>query len=204
LLALVEFGGVLTGFVCVWLTIRQHIWCWPVGILNVVLFLVLFYHTRLYADMGLQVVYIFLQIYGWHQWLRGGPQRSTLAVSRIGRALALALACLGTAATVAMGWGLATYTDADLPYWDSLTTVMSLIAQYLLARKVLENWLVWISADVLFIGIYTAKQLYLTAALYAVFLVMATAGFLRWRKDLKPAAAPPADGHPPPEPDAGG
>jgi len=184
MLALIEFAGVLTGFVCVWLVIRQNIWCWPVGIVNVALFLVMFYHARLYADMGLQAVYIVLQIYGWYEWLHGGPRKSPLAVSRIARRPAVLLGGVGVAATAAMGWGLSTYTDADLPYWDSLTTVLSLIAQYLLARKILENWLVWIGADVLFVGVYTVKQLYMTAVLYGVFLVMATLGFFRWRRDM--------------------
>jgi len=170
--------------ICVILTIRQNIWCWPFGIVNVSLFLVMFFQTRLYADMGLQAVYIALQIYGWYLWLHGGPERGELRVSRVTAGLILFLAALGIAATLLMGWSLSRYTDADLPYWDSTTTAMSLIAQWMLAKKILENWLVWIGADVLFLGIYYYKELYLTCALYGLFLILAVLGLLAWRKTL--------------------
>ncbi|MFC1859833.1 nicotinamide riboside transporter PnuC [Thermodesulfobacteriota bacterium] len=188
----VELFGVIFGFICVVLTIRQNIWCWPIGIVNVSLFLVMFYKVRLYADMGLQGVYIGLSVYGWYQWLHGGPGQSELSVSRIERGSALVLFLIGVTGTVVMGWGLSTYTNADLPYWDSSTTVMSLIAQWMLAKKILENWLVWISADILFIGIYYYKHLYLTCLLYFLFLVLATSGFFVWRRTLKIQPAPVA------------
>lgn len=150
----------------------------------------MFFQARLYADMGLQAVYIVLQIYGWYLWLHGGPDRGELRVSRVTAGLILFLATLGIAATLLMGWSLSIYTDADLPYWDSTTTVMSLIAQWMLAKKILENWLVWIGADVLFLGIYYYKELYLTCALYGLFLILAVLGLLAWRKTLPVRAVP--------------
>ncbi len=181
----IELFGVIFGFGCVLLTVRQNIWCWPIGIVNVILFLIMFYHARLYADMGLQAIYIGLSIYGWYKWLHGGPDQSKLQVSHVTRNLALLLSLIGVSATAAMGWSLAAYTNADLPYWDSATTVMSLIAQWLLAKKILENWLVWVSADILFIGIYFYKKLYMTSGLYVVFLILASSGYFLWKKTLK-------------------
>lgn len=145
----------------------------------------MFYHAKLYADMGLQAVYIFLSIYGWYQWLHGGANQGKLSISRVAWKLGLVLFLIGVSGTALMGWSLSNYTDADLPYWDSATTVMSLIAQWMLAKKILENWLVWVSADVLFIGIYYYKELYMTCGLYVTFLTLACSGFFIWRKTLK-------------------
>ncbi|MBC8394693.1 MAG: nicotinamide mononucleotide transporter [Deltaproteobacteria bacterium] len=181
---LIETIGVAFGLVCVVLTVRQNIWCWPTGLVNVTLFMIMFYKARLYADMGLQAVYIVLSIYGWYQWLHGGPEKGELPVSQIGLKLFVNLMLIGISGTLLMGWALANYTNADLPYWDSTTTVMSLIAQWMLAKKILENWLVWISADVLFIGIYFYKELYLTGLLYVIFLILATSGFILWKKSF--------------------
>jgi len=180
----IEIFGVIFGFICVILTVRQNIWCWPTGLVNVVLFMIMFYHTRLYADMGLQAVYIVLSIYGWYQWLYGGPEKSKLSISHVRAKLIFLLTLIGISGTLLMGWSLSNYTNADLPYWDSTTTVMSLIAQWMLARKILENWLVWISADVLFVGIYLHKKLYLTSLLYVIFLILATSGYIVWKRTL--------------------
>jgi nicotinamide mononucleotide transporter len=184
----IEIAAVALGLICVWLTVRQHIACWPTGLAMVTLYIVIFFRAKLYSDMLLQVVYIFLQVYGWHAWLRGGPQQSLLAASRLPRrAIGPWLtACL--VATVALGTVMDRATDASLPYVDAFATVASLIAQWWMARKVLESWLVWIVVDVVSIGMYLAKDLQLTAALYAVFLVLATLGFIEWRKTL-PAQA---------------
>ena len=181
----IEVIASLFGLLCVWLTVRQNIWCWPVGLVMVSLYVWIFYQAKLYSDMGLQVVYIVLQIYGWAYWLRGGPRDSDLPVTRLsGNGVAcwivMALAC-----TALLGGGMARWTDAALPYWDATTTVLSLIAQYLLARKVLENWLFWIAVDVLAVGIYVVKELYVTAGLYVVFLGLATWGWLAWKASFQ-------------------
>lgn len=179
----IEIIAVVLGVTCVYLIIRQNIWCWPVGIAMVVLYAWIFYQARLYSDAGLQVIYVGLQAYGWYYWLTGRSASAArvlvIVLSAPWRVGWIAVAALGTGA---LGYVTSTYTDAALPYWDACTTVLSLVAQTLLSRKVLENWLIWITVDVLSIGIYTVKELYLTAGLYAVFLAMATWGLLAWQR----------------------
>jgi nicotinamide mononucleotide transporter len=182
----IEAIAVVFGLACVVLTIKQNIWCWPTGLVQVSLFILIFYDARLYSDLILHVIYVVLQVYGWYHWLHGGEARSALQVTRM-PVFALAawiLACvLGTAL---WGYGMDTYTDAAVPYPDAFTTVASLIAQWLMARKKLASWFFWIAVDVVAIGVYLYKQLYLTTGLYAVFLVLAVIGFLAWRKTVNP------------------
>ena len=180
----VEVFGVVAAFLCVWLYMRQNVWSWPLTILSAGLYVVVVFQARLYADMGLQGVYIILGVYGWYQWLYGGQERNELTVSQLTRTMALVLLGLVAAGTGLMAYTLSTYTDASLPFWDSLTTAMSLAAQWMLAKKVLENWLVWIVADTLYVGIYIHKGLYLTAGLYLAYLGLAVAGYLAWRKSM--------------------
>ena len=186
----VEFFGVIFGLICVWLTVRRNIWCWPTGLVNAALFVILFFQARLYADMALNVYFFVMSLYGWYAWLYGGPAKDELPISRTGRDLALILFALGVVSVLAMGFFLSSFTKADLPFWDSTTTTLSLIAQFMLARKLLENWLVWIVNDVLCIGIYFYKELYFLTGLYFVFLVLATAGYISWRRTAASDAEP--------------
>lgn len=183
-----ELIGVVFGLIYVLLNIRQNIWCWPAGLVNVSLFLILFYQTRLYAEVGLQAVYIVLSIYGWYYWLRGGNDHTEAPVSRLPLKTSVVLLLIGVVATVGMGWSLSRYTDADLAYWDSTTTVMSLIGQWMTAKKILENWIVWIVVDVLYVGIYFYKELYLTTGLFALYLVLAVLGYRTWKRSMHPQA----------------
>ncbi len=191
-MTMIEAIASLFGLLCVWLTVRQNIWCWPVGLVMVSLYIWIFYQAKLYSDMGLQVVYVGLQIYGWMHWLRGGPRDSTLPITRLDRGRAILWIAVAGVGTALLGSAMAHWTDASVPYWDAATTVLSLVAQYLLARKVLENWPFWITVDVLAIGIYTVKELYITAGLYAVFLGLATWGWIAWTKSLREQNQEPA------------
>ncbi|MCL4837623.1 MAG: nicotinamide riboside transporter PnuC [Thermoanaerobaculia bacterium] len=184
-----ELLGVLTGVVAVWLTVRQNVWCWPVGLVNVALFAVVFARARLYADAGLQGVYFALCLYGWWAWLHGGRDRGPLAVTRSPRRERLALAVLAVAGAALLGTLLHRGTNASFPYLDSALTAGSLAAQWLQARKRLENWLVWIAVDVVYVGMYVAKELHLTALLYAGFTALAVAGLREWRRSLAGSAA---------------
>lgn len=185
----IEIVAAAFGLACVWLTVRRHIGCWPTGLVSVLLYIVVFYGAKLYSDMLLQVVYVVLQIYGWYAWLHGGPDRMPLVVSRLPREQIgpwLFCCALGTAS---LGTSMRLGTDASFPYVDALAAVASLIAQWLMGRKVLESWLVWIFVDVISIGLYFAKALYPTAALYLVFLGLATWGWFEWSSAWKKQAA---------------
>lgn len=179
-----EAAGVLFGIVAVFLTVRENVWCWPLGLVNVGLFIVVFWHAKLYADMGLQVVYVVLCSYGWYEWLHGGANRGALRVSRSPRSTMGLLALVGAAGAGLLGMALARHTDASLPFWDSSTTSFSLVAQFMQTRKWLENWMVWIAVDVVYVGMYVYKSLYPTAGLYAVFLILAVLGLREWKQSL--------------------
>lgn len=191
-----EGAAFLFGIVAVYLTVRENVWCWPTGLVNVGLSILVFGRAKLYADMGLQVVYVLLCLYGWYEWRRGGPGHSMLFVSRTPRPALRALAALGLTGGGLLGLALTRYTDASLPFWDSSTTAFSLVAQYMQTRKWLENWIVWIAVDLVYVGIYVYKSLYLMSGLYTVFLVLAVLGLLEWRQSLVAgpagAAASPA------------
>jgi len=129
-------------------------------------------------------VYFALSLYGWYEWLYGGENRTELRVSRTPRALGIRLAIIGVACAAVLGTLLARFTDAALPYIDSATTSTSLVAQWMMTRKILENWSVWVAVDVVYIAMFIFKRLYLTAGLYAVFLVLAVMGYVRWKRSL--------------------
>ena len=179
----IEVFGFITGAVCVWLTVKQHIWSWPIGIANNIFFIVLFWNARLFADMGLQVVYIVLGILGWYWWLKGGTGKTILHVSKTPAVQWLVILPVAAIATWGMRNYLASVGDAA-PFLDALTTVMSLVAQYLLSRKYLENWYVWMTADIIYIGLYASKALPLTAVLYAMFFVMCIMGYRAWKRSM--------------------
>jgi nicotinamide mononucleotide transporter len=184
-MSLLELLAALTGAIAVWLSTREHVWNWPVGLVNVALYAVVFYEARLYADMGLQVVYFALSLYGWYEWLYGGEDRSVLAVSRIDARTAAWLAVIGVAFAATLGAILRRYTDAALPWLDSALTGGSLVAQFMMTRKLLEAWTLWIAVDVVYVGMFIFKSLYLTAGLYALFLALAVMGHVRWRESLE-------------------
>ncbi len=196
----VEYAGAILGLACVWLTVRQSLWCWPTGIAMVCLYWWVFDAARLYSDRDLQVVYLFLQVYGWWHWVRGGgrgAEAGALPVARLGRGSAFAWVGAVAAGTLLLGWWRATRSDAALPYGDAFTTVLSLAAQWLMGRKVLESWLGWIVVDAVSIGIYGMQGLYPTMVLYAAFLGMATAGWFAWRRSMaerRTASGPAAAG----------
>jgi nicotinamide mononucleotide transporter len=185
-----EIVAVVFGVVSVWMTVRENIWCWPTAIVNVGLFIVVFWEAKLYADMGLQIVYVVLSLYGWWEWLFGGKGRTPLPVSFASEKVRLFSLVAGLAGTLVLGQFLSESTDAALPWWDAGTASFSLVAQFLMTRKLIENWLLWIAVDVVYIPMYVAKGLYPTALLYVAFLGLAIAGWFSWKRSL--VAAPSA------------
>jgi nicotinamide mononucleotide transporter len=189
-MTLAEIIGVALGVACVYLTVRENNWCWPIGIANNLMFIAIFIPARLYADSGLQVIYIVLGLYGWYEWLYGGKGKTALPISLTPPRAWIVLAAIAAGSTLALTELLRRLTDSNVAFWDALTTVLSLTAQFMLAKKWLENWWVWICANTLYIGLYVYKQLYLVAALQLVFIALSLMGYVRWQREYRRAAAP--------------
>jgi nicotinamide mononucleotide transporter len=179
-----ELVAVVVTLLAVFLTTRQVIWCWPLAMVSVTLYAVVFFQAKLYADMGLQALYFGLAIYGWWAWLRGGEDHGELHVSLASNKTRVVLALIGAVAGALLGMTLSRYTDASLPFMDSALTSFSIVGQWMQTRKLLEAWLVWLGVDVFYVGMFIFKGLYPTAALYAIFLILAVMGFLGWRRTM--------------------
>jgi len=184
-----ELVAVIFGIVSVFLSVREKIASWPTAIVNVALYFVLFYQTGLYSDMGLQAVYFVLSIYGWYEWLYGGAGHTTLAVSRTPARLWAILIAVSIVFWAILGRLTSGLPGVALPYVDAATATTSLVAQYLMTRKLLENWALWITVDVVYIGMFIFKGLYLTAGNYAVYLGLAVLGHIAWKRSLVAATA---------------
>ena len=183
-----ETVAAATGIISVFLSAREKVWSWPTALVNVSMYFVIFYQAKLYADMGLQVVYFVLSLYGWYEWLYGGENRTELHVSRASRALLLRLAAIGIVVSLLLGTLFARLTDASLPYLDSALATASLLAQWMMTRKILENWVVWIAVDIIYVPMFIYKDLFSTAVQYTVFLALAVLGFIQWKRSYTAAA----------------
>jgi len=176
-----ELLGFVTGALCVWLLIKQNIWNWPIGIANNIFYVIIFYKSGLFADCGLQFVLLAIGIYGWWNWLHGGTNHSELKVNTASAAGLAGYLAISGAATAVLYWVLR-YTPSTVPFGDGLITALSLTAQYMMSRKVLQNWWFWIVSNLLGIGMYIYKHLYLTSVLYAIFTAMCVVALIEWKK----------------------
>jgi len=184
-----EIAATITGVWCVWAYTRENVWAWPTGLVNVILQLILFWDCKLYGEASLQVVYIVLQIYGWVVWARGDGHGDDLHVTRTSPRLWAVLAVIAAACIVPVALMLKHLSDSTTPWWDAAPTVLSLIAQWMITRKKLENWYVWILVNLLSIPLFAYKQLYLISLLNVLLLVISILGVRRWAKTLRATAA---------------
>lgn len=186
---IVEISGALLGLMYIFFSIRQHIFTWPTGLLTSLLYTVVFFRSGFYADMGLQVYYVVVSLYGWYYWLKGGRNNGNsdgqAPVRKTPRKFILA-GLIGTVVIyIVLVAVLINFTDSTIPYMDSLTTALSITATWMLARKYIEHWLIWIFVDLFSAGLYVYKQLWPTAILFLVYTVMAVLGYIAWKKELK-------------------
>ena len=184
----IENVAVVFGLVSVYLSAKERIAGWPTAIVNVGLYFFVFWHSKLYADAVLQLVYLVLSVYGWYEWLYGGAQHSALQVTQARRLHWLVSVPLATAFAIGLGAFMATHTDSPVPFLDAGLTSVSLVAQWMMTRKLLENWLVWIGVNLVYVPTFIFRGLPATAVQYAVFLVLAAIGYAGWRRSVASTA----------------
>jgi len=179
----VEVLGVVFSVLYLWLSIRQNILLWPAGMISAVLYMAVFFQSKFYADMGLNAYYFFISIYGWMLWSKGGGKGKKIRpVSRIRWKTGLILGIVTAVSFLGIALVLDNYTDSPIPYWDALTTALSFTATWMLARKILEHWIVWIVVDTISMALYLYRGLYPTMILFAIYTSMAVIGYIEWKK----------------------
>ena len=183
----IELSGAILGLAYIFFSIRQNIFTWPTGLLTSALYIIVFYRSGFYADMGLQAYYVIISIYGWYYWLRGKKpaDKSKTPVQTTRTVLWLKMVVISAIIYIIILYLLLNYTDSTVPYMDSMTTALSITATWMLARKYIEHWLIWIFVDLFSAGLYVYKNLWPTVILFLVYTFMAWWGYLEWKKDLK-------------------
>lgn len=183
----IEIIGTVLGLLYIIFSIRQSIFTWPTGLLTSAIYIVVFFNSKFYADMGLQVYYVIISIYGWYFWLNGNKEENNklMPVRRIGKTLWLKLCAITVLLYIVIVLVLLNFTDSDVPFMDALTTACSITATWMLAKKYIEQWLIWIFVDLFSAGLYVYKGLWPTVVLFMVYTIMAYVGYLEWKKDLK-------------------
>lgn len=181
-----EVLGAILGILYIFFSIRQNILTWPTGLFTSVLYVIVFFQAKLYADMGLQGYYVIISVYGWYFWLRGRkPQEKQQASVRFtSKALRLKLLAATIVLYTLILAILLNFTDSDVPYLDTLTTALSIVATWMLAKKYIGHWIIWIFVDAISTGLYIYKGLWPTVILFATYTGMAVLGYIEWKKDL--------------------
>ncbi len=183
----IEAIAVAFGLVNITLIIRRSIWNYPFGIVMVVLYAHIFWRAKLYSDAGLQVFFLLVQLYGWVAWAGKQGDDGLVIIDQMGPFSRMGWVVASIVAIAIWGTMMHQMIDAAYPYWDGAIAMLSVAAQFMMTRRLIENWIWWIIVDVLAIGLFAVKGLWLTAGLYGVFLVMATYGFIEWRRKLAAA-----------------
>lgn len=182
----IELLGAILGIAYIFFSIRQSILTWPTGLLTSMLYTVVFLQSKFYADMGLQLYYVVISIYGWYFWIKGAKQKENkyLPVRKSTSKIWIILGIATIIIYIILVFILINFTDSDVPYMDSLTTALSIIATWMLAKKYIEQWLIWIFVDAVSTGLYIYKNLWPTVILFIVYTIMAVMGYLEWKKDF--------------------
>lgn len=182
----IELFGVVSGLIYIYLEIKANIWLWPVGIITAAFYIIVFSQAKFYADMGLQVYYLIVFIYGFYIWLRraksSNSNKEVLKIRNIRRKELVIYTLVSIISFFIIYYILKRYTDSPLPAWDSFTTALSIVATYMLAHKIIEQWWIWIIVNIVSLGLYIYKDLYMTAFLFIVYGIMAVVGYIEWKK----------------------
>ncbi|HDQ16208.1 MAG TPA: nicotinamide riboside transporter PnuC [Bacteroidetes bacterium] len=182
----IEVFGAVAGILYIYLSIKQNILLWPFGLVTSLVYIYVFFVAKFYADMSLQFYYVFISIYGWLLWKKSekNTEEESLKVSRIRLKLAIILFLITLGIFAVIAWILVNYTDSPMPYWDALTTAASITATWMLAKKIIEHWYIWVVVNLISIGLYFVRELYPTVILFTIYAVMAVIGYLQWKKSL--------------------
>ena len=179
--SLLELVAVALGIANIALLIRRSIWNYPFALAMVTLYAFIFFEAKLYSDTLLQGFFFLVNVAGWMMWRRAGGDAGPVQVERLSIGARAAWICATLVATGLWGWLMHRYTDAASPWWDAAVAMGSVAAQILLTQRKIENWYGWIVVDVLAVGLYASRGLWLTSGLYAVLLIMCIVGFVEWR-----------------------
>lgn len=183
----IELAGAILGIAYIYFSIRQHILTWITGLLTSLLYIVVFYQAKFYADMGLQFYYVAISIYGWYLWKSKKPgltEKTNLPVIHARRNFFLISAMATWIIFLLIRFILVRYTDSMIPNMDAATTALSITATYMLARKMIEHWIIWVVVDVVSAGLYIYKGLWATSLLFLVYTIMAVIGYKQWKNEL--------------------
>lgn len=181
----IEIFGAVTGLLFLYLEIKENIWLWPVGIVTSALYIYIFFFTKFYADMSLQFYYLGVSIYGWWRWVRGEREDNSsegLPVIRLQARLGINLLIFTVAVFLLMMYVLINFTDSPVPIGDAFTTALSITATWMLTRKILDMWFLWMVANGVSLGLYIYKGLYPTSVLFFFYFAMSIVGYLQWKK----------------------
>lgn len=184
----VELLGTISGLIYLYLEIKERIWLWPVGLATSALYVVVFYTSKFYADMALNVYYVLISVYGWYQWLFGGtsakhenvPLRIQPTPTRLWPWLAASFAVF----FFLLWWILKDFTDSPVPLGDAFTTALSIVATWMLAKKYIEQWWLWVVINAVSLGLYIWKGLYPTSILFFFYTTLAVVGYYKWRQKM--------------------
>lgn len=178
----IEIIAVVFSLACIWLAVKKHPLNWPVGLVGVAAYMMLFWQVKLYADMLLQLVFIAQGIYGWYNWMKRKDSETEIQVSYLNNRQRLFYVVLIPLIAFAWSYMLVHYTDASTPYVDAFVATLSLVANWLMAKKKTDNWALWILADIIYVGLFWYKELYLSSGIYVIFLILASKGLIDWNK----------------------
>lgn len=192
---ILEIAGMIVGLIYLWLEYRASIYLWIASIIMPAIYIFVYYNAGLYADFGISIYYLLAAIYGWFVWKYGALQipkimqrkranNSPVQIQQISRTplrYVSSMIVVFMIAFFAIAWILITFTDSNVPWWDSFTTALSIIAMWMLAHKYVEQWLIWIAVNIVSVGLYIYKDLYFTAGLYLLYAVIAVFGYIKWK-----------------------
>ena len=180
----IEGLAVSTGLASVWFSVKERIWVYPIGLISVSIYVYLSFIYGIYADMGINIYYVLMSIYGWYRWLQPSESGAAKEITRNSGKEWLLSIVLFLLSWVILFVILQRFTDSEIPLWDSLTTSLAIVGMWLMAEKKVEHWLFWIATDLLSIPLYYYKDLLLTSGQFFVFTILAVIGWLQWNKSL--------------------